>query len=224
MSTTVVISPVAAGAAGAGIASLVLGVGTGVWAAVQALTAQDETCRRLLAKSREQLRRERLAMAELSTTNLERLTQSALEAKFRPTPLPGGGVRFAAGPDPVWATRTPTGILLVGGEAALRRLLVANTTSRAVEHLKARGLRVETARTRSGAISLVGRSTGRQAIQVHITSSGEAHVDLDGFQGKACEQVVRDLATALEGTITRFCPKPEYYGGAAVTVKGTERV
>jgi hypothetical protein len=112
---------------------------------------------------------------------------------------------------------------LIGDEAELRRLLIANTASRAAEHLRSRGFQVEMGRTRTGELTLDGRPGGTQGVEITIESSGEARVDLTGFQGKGCEQVVRDLATAVEGTITRFCPKPEYYGGAAVKVGGTER-
>lgn len=225
MSTTVVISPVAAsGVAGSAVLPLALVVGTGLWAAARAMAAQDEVCAKLLAKSREDLRRERLASIELRTADIERLTRSALEARFQATPLPRGGVRLVGGSGhPVWAARTPNGIQLIGGETSLRCLLVANTASRVAEHLRSRGLQVETGRTRTGEITLVGKGVGAQAVEITVEASGEAQVDLGGFRGKECEQVVRDLATAIEGTITRFCPKPEYYGGAAVKVGGTER-
>jgi hypothetical protein len=225
MSTTVVISPVAAsGVAGSAILPLALVVGTGLWAAARAIAAQDETCAKLLAKSREDLRRERLAMLELRSADLGRLTRSALEARFQATSLPGGAVRLAEGSRvPVWAARTADGIQLMGEEASLRRLLVANTASRAVEHLRSRGFQVETGRMRTGETALVGRPGAGQGVEVVIGSSGEAHVDLTGFRGKECERVARDLATAIEGTITSFCPKSEYYGGAAVKVGETER-
>jgi hypothetical protein len=223
MSTTVVITPAIAASAGAGAALVPLAaiVGTALWAAARA-AAHDPACAELLERSREQLRRERLATIELRTTDLERLRRCGVEARFEARAIARDSVRLSAGDEPVWAARTESGIRLIGDEAALRRLLVANTTSRVVEFLRGRGLEVET-RDVGRELVVVGRGSGRRAVEVAVGGTGEARVDLKNFAGKECEREVRDLAAALEGTITSFCPKPEYYGTAAVRAGSATR-
>lgn len=224
MSTTVTVSPaVTTPTSATGLLLPLALVGAGLWAVARAIAAQDETCARLLVKSREDLRQERLATLELRSEDLARLARSAREARLFTSALPGGSIRLRAEHGhPVWAMRTPTGIQLMGGEAAIRRLLIANTTSRAVEALRARGFQVVATPTARGGVGLVGKGVGRQVITVSVGGSGEARMDLQGFQGKTCEGIVRNLATAMEGTITDFRLKPEYLSSAPVTVGGKE--
>lgn len=226
MSTNVIITPVAAAAgttAAAPILPLVLAAGA-VLAVGVALAATDEEYAALVKKSREELRRQRLATMQLRTTDLDRLVRSAGEARFHMTPLPNGSVRLRTGPqETLWAVRMPDGIRLVGHEHALRRLAVANTASRAVEHLETRGYRVTTARQRSGEVRLTAAGRGREAVQVVVGGSGEATVDPQYFTGRECEGVVRALAAAIDGTIVKSSPKPEYWRTAPVRVCGVTR-
>jgi hypothetical protein len=225
MSTNVIITPVAAatGVSAVGILPLVVAVGA-VWAVSRALEATDAEYAALVEKSREDLRRERLATIQLHTTDLDRLVRSAGEARFRMTPLAAGSVRLRTGPrETLWAVRTPDGISLVGHEQTLRRLAVANTTSRAVEHLRARGYRVTTAQQPSGEIRISAAGRGREAVHVVVGGSGEATVDPQHFAGRACEGVVHDLAAAIDGTVVSFCPKPEYWTAVPVKVGGVTR-
>lgn len=224
MSTNVIITPVAA-AAGVStpILPFVLAAGA-IWLVSRALAATDEEYAALMEKSREELRRERLATMQLRTTDLDRLVHSAGEAQFRMTPLSHGSVRLRTGSsEKIWAVRTPEGIRLVGYEHALRRLAVANTASRATEHLRARGYRVKTAFKRNGEIQISAAGRGREVVQVVVGGSGEATVDPQHFTGRECEGVVRDLAVAIEGTVVKSCPKPEYWNTAPVKVCGVTR-
>ena len=226
MSTNVIISPVAAAAgttAAAPILPLVLAAGA-VLALGMALAATDEEYAALVKQSREELRRQRLATMQLRTTDLDRLVRSAGEAQFRMTPLAAGSVRLqTAARERIWLVRKPEGIRLVGHESALRRLAVANTTSRAVEHLQARGFRVTQKRQRSGEIQISAAGRGREVVHVAVGGSGEAKVDPQHFAGRECERVVRDLAAAIDGTVVNFCPKPEYLTAAPVKVCGVTR-
>lgn len=225
MSTNVIITPAAAatGITATGILPLVLAAGA-VWAVSRVLAAMDAEYAALVEKSRDELRRQRLATMQLRTTDLDRLVRSAVEARFRMTPLSNGSVRLRIGPrDTLWAVRMPEGIRLVGHEHALRRLAVANTASRAVEHLRARGYRVTTAPQRSGEVRISAAGRGREAVQVVVGSSGEATVDPQHFTGRECEGVVRDLAAAIDGTVVKSCPKPEYWSTAPVKVCGVTR-
>jgi hypothetical protein len=222
MSTTVTVSPaVTTPTSPNGVLLPLALVGAGLWAVARAIAAQDETCARLLAQSRADLRQERLATLELRSVDLARLARSAREARFFTSALPGGSLRLRAEQGhPVWAMRTPTGIQLLGGEAAMHRLLIANTTSRAAEALRANGFQVVATQNARGRVGLVGKGVGRQVVTVSVGGSGEARMDLQGFQGKACEGIVRNLATAMEGTVTDFRLKPEYHSSAPVTVGG----
>lgn len=226
MSTNVIITPMAMAAgttAAAPILPLILAAGA-VLAVGLALAATDEEYAALVKQSREELRRQRLATMQLRTTDVARLVRSAGEAQFRMTPLAAGSVRLQTGShERIWLVRKPEGIQLVGHENALRRLAVANTASRAVEHLQARGFRVTQKPQRSGEIQISGAGRGREVVQVVVGGSGEAKVDPQHFAGRECERVVRDLAAAIDGTVVRFCPKPEYFNAAPVRVCGVTR-
>jgi hypothetical protein len=217
MSTNVIISPVAAATgttAAAGILPLVVAAGA-VWAVSRALAAHD------LEKSREELRRERLMTMQLRTADLDRLARSASEERLSVTPLSHDSIRLGSGHrEHLWALRTPEGIRLVGHEESLRRLVRANTVSRAVEHLQARGFRVNVARRECGEIKISAAGQGRRVVQVAVGGSGEATVDPQNFEGRECEGFVRDLAAAIDGTVVSFCPKPEYWSAAPVKLRG----
>jgi len=226
MSTNVIITPVATAAAGTAAAPIlpwIMAAGA-LWLVGRALAASDEEYAALMEKSREDLRRERLATMQLQSTDLQRLTRSAREAQFQPKSLSSGAVKLNGSPrEPVWAVREPAGIRLVGNEQALRRLVVANTASRAVEHLEGKGYRVKTTPRRSGEIHISANGCGREVVDVVVGGSGEATVDPKHFTGRECENVVRDLATAIEGTVVKSCPKPEYFSAAPVKVCGVTR-
>lgn len=227
MSSTAVISPVAptTGVAGTAIVPLALLVGTALWAAARAIAAADPKCAEFLNKSREDLRRERLAIVDLRTCDFDRVVRAAREASFRTESLQGGATRVSGpGETPVWMTRTPSGVRMVGSEASMQRLLIANTASRAAEHLLGRGFRVQLTRTGSGEVTLLGKGGGTQALKVRVSGAGEASVDMEKFQGKECEEVVHGLATAIEGSITSFCRKPEYFAAPPVKIGGKTRV
>src|SRR5262249_15119795 len=125
--------------------------------------------------------------------------------------------------EPIWLIREPDGIRLVGQEDSLSRLTVANTRSRIVEHLHGRGQRVKTTTKPSGEVHITATGEGRRVINVVVRGHGEAKIDPQHFSGRECEGVMRDLAAAIEGTIVRSCPKPEYFNPAPVKVCGVTR-
>ena len=223
MSTNVVITPVAAGVAAAAILPLVVAAGA-VWAVSRVLAETDAEYAALLEKCRDERRRDRLATMQLRSADLERLVRSGREARFQTTALPNGSVRLRTSPqEALWAVPTPEGIRLVGHEQALRRIAVANTTSRAVEHLQARGYRVATTLHGPGDVRITATGRGREVVKVAVGSSGDATVDPQHFSGRECEGVVRDLAAAIDGTIVKSSPKPEYWHTTPVKVGGVTR-
>lgn len=226
MSNTVTIEPAVpvGGGSSAVVIPLALAVGTALWVAVRAAIGTEEECRPWIEGGREELRRQRLATLELRTADLSRLVNAGSEARLSAIQLPTGSVRFSASTgERVLAARTATGLRLVGEEGALRSLVVANSVARTRDFLASRGFQIDVARGRAGEVTLVGRNPDAKTVTVGVASTGQATVDSAGFKGRECEGFVRDLSTALEGTMTQFCPKPEYYGGAAVTVGQRER-
>lgn len=226
MSTNVIITPVASAAAGtaaAPIVPLLLAAGA-VWLVSRALAASDEEYAALMEQSREDLRGDRLATMQLQSTDLQRLTRSAREVQFRLTPLSQESVKLSNSPrEPVWATRDAAGIRLIGNEQAIRRLSIANTASRAIEHLKGKGYRVKATAKRNGEVHISANGRGREVVDVVVGGHGEAKVDPQHFAGRECETVVRDLAAAIDGAVVMSCPKPEYFTAAPVKVCGVAR-
>ncbi len=187
--------------------------------ALNAIAGRDPACEKLLAQTRNDLRRERLAALTLRSFDLRRLTQSARESRFTHRQLDAGRIRLATPTGAIlWAARTPDGLRLVGQEQAIRSLLVANTASRALEHLRSRGLDVTVRRSVNGELSIAGAGIQKRKIDVTVRPNGEAKVEPANY-GKSCGQQVNDLAHAVEGEIAYFKPKPEYFGGATVAVR-----
>jgi hypothetical protein len=225
MSTNVIITPVAAAAGTTAAAPLLpfILAGAAVTGVGLFLAATDEQYAALRKKTREQLRDERWASMQLRTTDLDRLIRSACDVQFETKPLSREAVRLqTTSREPVWAVREPGGIRLIGHEHSIRDLAVAHTTSRAIEHLQARGYRVKTTKRR-GEVQITAAGQGRRVVDVVVTGHGEATVDPQHFAGRECEGVVRDLAAAIDGTVVNFCPKPEYFNVAPVKVCGVTR-
>jgi hypothetical protein len=214
MSTTITVTPVAATSVGLGsvIAPLAM-AGIGLWAAARVLAAHDQECRRLLDETRDELRDERLAAIQLRTPDLDRLVQSVGEAKLASRFVSDRAIRIDSAGEPVWAMRTAGGVAVFGREAAVHRVLVANTISRVVEHLSRQGFTFDTGRKTPDSVNLVASGPRREVIDITVSKAGEAIVDPLNYSGPACERAVQDLAAAVDGLITQSCRKPEYFGG-----------
>jgi len=225
MSTNVIITPVAA-AAGTAAAPLLpfIVAGAAIAGVGLFLAATDKEYAALRKKSREQLRAERWASMQLRTTDLDRLMRSARDVRFEMQSLSRDALRLqSTSREPVWAVREPEGIRLIGREDSLRHLAVAHTTSRAIEHLHGRGYRVKTTIKRPGEVHISAAGQDHRVVNVTVAGHGEATVDPQHFAGRECEKMVRDLAAAIEGTVVKFCPKPEYFSTAPVKVGGVTR-
>lgn len=167
------------------------------------------------------LRRRRMTAWTLGARDLGRLARTAQATGFAVTRLPNGALRMksTASSEPgLLARTTPAGLRLVGEESALRRLVAADNVALATQYLKeTRGLQVKVARTPSGEVRLTA-DEGTRRIEVDVRSDGRARVDLSGFKGRECEPVMRDVATALQGQIANYKPKPELFQPVPVTV------
>lgn len=212
MSTTVTISPSTEGSI---IGAAAAGAIVAVTSAVAAVLSDDAECKRMLAQARQEQQAQRLASINLRTPDLRRLAQSAREAHFtvRETnsliriEVPGHR-------DPVWATKSESGLAVVGGRETLQRVLVANTVSRLSQPLVQRGFTLKGAVSGRKDFELVAVNRDNRQLRISVASSGDATVDAVNYHGKECEEVVKDLAAAIDGRITAHHRKPEYFGGA----------
>jgi hypothetical protein len=218
MSTTVTISPAAAGE------GLVLLAAASIAAAgflLSAVLTDDAECQQMLEQARREQRAQRFGLITLRTSDLRRLAQSAREARFtvRETAdyvrvdVPGQR-------DPVWAVRTPVGIAIAGGADSGARVSVANTVSRLTQTLAARGSRLTRVETRRAdrSVEFAATTLADRQLTIAVTPSGEAVVDVVNHHGSECDRVVRDLAAGMEGTITSSHRKPEFFGGGGVLI------
>lgn len=223
MSTTVTISPTSEGN---GVANVAAAGVAALGAALAAVLTDDAECQRMLAQVREEQRAARLASANLRTPDLARLAQSAREANF--TVRAGRDwLRIdVPGQAPVWVAKRETGLALAGGREALQRVLVANTVSRLSQPLAARGFTVGQAPARRGRndVELIAKAADNREIRVSVAASGDATVDPLNYHGTECDPLVKDLAAAVDGTITSYCRKPEYFGGGTVRIAPKQRV
>jgi hypothetical protein len=222
MSTTVTVSP---SADGTGLVPLVGAALAGVATVFVAALSDDAECRRMLEAARNEQRAQRFASIRLRTMDLCRLAQSAREANLNVREGNGWMRIDVAGHDSVWATRTPTGVTIAGGSGSMSQVLVANAVSRLTQTLTSRGSTLKPVRQRSAAhpVEFVATGADRKQIHVAVTPAGEAIVDALNHHGPECETVVRDLAAAMEGTITSSCRKPEFFGGMGVRIGGKQR-
>jgi hypothetical protein len=223
MSTNVIITPAAAVAGTAVVVPLLpyILAGAAIAGVGLFIAATDKRYAALRSKTRERLRDERWATMRLTTRDLDRLVRSARESEFNATSISPEAIRIETNlREPVWLVREPEGTRLIGQEQALRRLSIANTKSRALEHLKGCGYRVKTTTRPSGEIHISAAGQGRRVVDVVVSGHGEATIDTKHFNGRECDRVVRDLAAAIEGTIVKSCPKPEYFNAAPVKVCG----
>lgn len=98
---------------------------------------------------------------------------------------------------------------LLDGETASRRLVIAGTTWRAVEHLCARGFQVAVTQTARGEVSVVGKGIGRAVperagLRVRILENGELEI-IDPDPGSVA------LLHAVDPTFTiREAPLPGF--------------
>lgn len=221
MSTTVTINPSADG-----VTPIAAGAVSTIGSLLGAVLTDDADCQKMLELARVEQRTQRFASIKLRTCDLSRLAQSAREAQFSirqgkdwlRIDVPGQR-------DPVWAARTPNGIAIVGGTESVGRVSMANSVSRLTQTLASKGLTVSRVPSRSGSrhVEFVATTPDNKQLQIAIRPGGEAVVDAVNHRGPECEQIARDLAAAMEGTVTAYCRKPEFFGGGAVLVGSKQR-
>lgn len=223
MSTTVTVSPAAEGS---GLVPIVGGAVALVAAGLAAVLTDDAECRAMLETARRDQREQRFSTIRLRTSDLGRFVQSAREANLHVRQSGDWArIEMPGHRDPVWVVRTADGLTVAGGNPGVSQVLVANSVSRLTQTLAARGtvLTRVPQRTAVHPVEFVATGADNKQLHVAVDTSGAAVVDALNHHGPECEQVAQDLAVAMEGTITSFCRKPEYFGGAAVRLGVKQR-
>jgi hypothetical protein len=218
MSTTVTISP---SDAGEGVILLAAATVAAAGFLLSAVLTDDAECKQMLEQARREQRAQRFGLLTLRTSDLGRLAQSAREAQFTVREnsnyiridVPGQR-------DPVWAVRTAHGIAIAGGADSGARVSVANTVSRLTQTLAARGSTLARVPSRQGrrGVEFAAPTANNRQLKIAVTPSGEAVVDAVNHHGPECDQAARDLAAAMDGRITSFSRKPEFFGGGGVLI------
>lgn len=104
-------------------------------------------------------------------------------------------------------------VATAGAPQRLQALVRQHTLKRAVEHLAAKGMAVQSATLPNGEIQLLARETGQgegdgaAEVRTQINTDGSLWVDIDRCAGNRCERIVGDLATAIGGKVTSMKKK-----------------
>ena len=110
------------------------------------------------------------------------------------------------------------GLALVTRDAQrIQRLVRQHSPDRAVEHLRDRGLDVQTAALANGETQIRAREQtparrgGAADVKAQVRTDGTVHVDVDCVRGSRCETLAGDLADAVGGRVARTDRKAEYF-------------
>jgi hypothetical protein len=130
---------------------------------------------------------------------------------------------------PVGLVVEPEGLLVLSADPAVEAHFVdpiARTRAARllVEYFGSRGARVEIRESPDGAVELVGcfqPSPEAGAVRVRLKDEGDAVILVEGMRGRGCQDLAREVAGAMRGSVVKSCPTPEYYLPA--TASGQER-
>jgi hypothetical protein len=103
-----------------------------------------------------------------------------------------------------------------GDQRRVQKLVRQHTLDRAVEHLTAKGMQVETASLANGEVQIRARAqatnqTGTAEVKAQIGGDGQTLIDIDCVVGNRCETIVQDFAQAVGGKVTAMTKKSSYY-------------
>ncbi len=171
---------------------------------------------------------------EITTVNLrirdaESLVESARKLGYRAEKLPHVSsqlvnqspilLRGASG-ERIAITRSRSGGLDVHTSSRrpqVESLVRQHTVDRAIAHLKARGLSVQTGTLANGETQILAnesqspRQDGTAEIKAHINADGSVLVDVDKVRGNRCAEIVQDLAAAVGGAVCGCVKKDSYF-------------
>ena len=197
-------------------APIIIPVGIGIMTVKLAkwLTHKTAADKMAVARLREERRQE---WRQIKTTNLhiqsyEPLVRTAEKLGYsaqhngsdiyllRPT-----GERLAI-------SHTEQGLSLstVGDISHVQNLVRQHALERAEAHMQSRGMQVRTSRRANGDVELLGSSAEGQ-INTQIHQDGSAFVDVNEAEGSHCEDMLKDLASAMGGKVSDVEKKSRCY-------------
>jgi len=129
--------------------------------------------------------------------------------------------------------RDASGGLIVqtaGQQERIQSLVRQHTLDRATEHLKSRGMSLQTATLANGEVQILAREQqtnrrgGAAELKTQIRTDGAVLVDVDKVKGGRCEVIVRDLAEAVGGEVSKMKKKDSFFQLPGEPAKAKVRV
>ena len=104
-----------------------------------------------------------------------------------------------------------------GEQTRVQTLLHRYSLDRSIEHFRRMGMQVNQAALPNGEVQLEARETasirpdGAAQVTLLVHRDGSAQLDVHGTKGRRCEEIVRQYAEAVSGTVTKTRLKNSYY-------------
>lgn len=112
------------------------------------------------------------------------------------------------------------GQLTIHASGDLRRvksLVRQHTLDRTLEHLKSRGMEIETRFSNRGEVELIATESsdihgdGKAEVRARINNEGQVHLDVTRVHGSRCQEITECLAEAVNGKILQDNKKDAYW-------------
>lgn len=216
---TLISLPVAAVAGGYFLAKWVANITPEDRAAVECLKEQQRRERLLSARSGRAVSRETsLTSASLHLRSTEPLKRTAEKL----------GYRIVKSPEPHILLARPSGerlaigrndhgqVTVTGGdERHVKNLVKCHTVDRAIEHLKSKGMNIQTVSLPNGEIRITGnerraKKDGVARVTTQVHNDGSLFVDVGNLKSDRCESIISDLASAVGGDVSDRKPEGGY--------------
>lgn len=104
-----------------------------------------------------------------------------------------------------------------GSREEIHRVIREHVLAQARAHLLARGMDVRVRQLPTGEIQLEGRERvsndpgGHATVTAAVGREGTMQIDVGCLKGQRCEEIVRDLARAVDGECVDLKRKPEFF-------------
>ena len=136
------------------------------------------------------------------------------------------GERLALGRD----TSGSLVLQTAGQQERIQALVRQHTLDRATEHLESKGMSLQTAKLPNGEVQILAREQqasrrgGAAELKTQIRADGTVLVDVDKVKGGRCEGIVRDLAEAVGGEVSKMKKKDSFFQLPGEPAKAKVRV
>jgi hypothetical protein len=197
-------------------------------AAVQQLKEQQQR-ERLIGNSPQSLRMKNAEPINYTAINLnidtpeslvrsaEKLGYKVVEKTLAKQPLTlmsnASGERLAIGYNDKGRITLHTASPMPRTQSIIRQ----HTLDRAIEHLKDKGMNIQTAKTPNGEVQILARQRdtsyrgGSAEIKTQVYTDGTIRVDISKVKGTRCKDIVTELAQAVGGQVSEMKKKDSYF-------------